>query len=219
MGHSVAMAVLIGAAWATRAPWLLAAGGAASLLGLVVLGRGRWTENGTLGPANVITLARLGLVVAVAATPGAGPAEALAAAGGLALDGLDGVVARRRREASEFGAKLDMETDALFIAVLCAKLAVVGRLGAWILVPGLLRYAYAVAIGLCETRGEAPRSRFGRYAFAIQATSLLVAFWPVEPIYSPLAAVATLLTVYSFGRSAYWSLGPARVHSHSAATG
>jgi phosphatidylglycerophosphate synthase len=213
LGHSVAMAALLGAAWAARASWVLAAGGAASLLGFVALGRGRWTVGGTLGPANVITLSRLLLVVVVASTPGAGPAEALGAIAVLALDGLDGRIARRRHEASEFGAKFDMETDALFIAVLCTKLAVVGRLGVWILVPGLLRYAYAVAIGIAETRGEAPRSRFGRYAFALQATSLLVALWPLEPIYSPLAAGATLLTVYSFARSAYWSLGPPRIHS------
>jgi hypothetical protein len=118
------------------------------------------------------------------------------------------------------GAKFDMETDALFIAVVGAKLAVAGRLGVWVLVPGLLRYLYAIAIGTVETRGEAPRSRFGRYVFAIQGASLAVALWPVKSVFIPFAVGATLLTTYSFARSAYWSLGVARVHSdHRTATG
>jgi phosphatidylglycerophosphate synthase len=220
MAHSIWMLALIGLSWAVHAAWISAVGGAASLLVLVALGREQWGEGGVIGWANLITLGRLATIVAIASSSRASPIEALGAAGVMCLDWLDGRVARRRREATEFGAKFDMETDALFIAAVGAKLAVVGRLAAWIFVPGLLRYIYALAVGLVETRGEAPRSRFGRYVFAIQGASLAVALWPIQSVFVPLAVVATLLTTYSFARSAYWSLGVARVHSnHRTATG
>jgi phosphatidylglycerophosphate synthase len=220
LAHSLGMLALIGVSWGARAAWIPAAGGAASLLVLVALGRAQWGEGGIIGWANLITLGRLLTIVVVASSSGAGPAEALCAVAVLCLDWLDGRVARRRREETPLGAKFDMETDALFIAVVGAKLAVAGRLGVWILVPGLLRYMYAIAIGIAETRGEAPRSRFGRYVFAIQGASLAVALWPVKSVFIPLAVGATLLTTYSFARSAYWSLGVARVHSdHRTATG
>jgi glycosyltransferase involved in cell wall biosynthesis/phosphatidylglycerophosphate synthase len=218
--HSATMIALIGLSWAVHSAWISAVGGAASLLVLIALGRAQWGEGGIIGWANMITLGRLATIVAVATSSVAGPVEALGAVAVLCLDWLDGRVARRRREVTAFGAKFDMETDALFIAVVGAKLAVAGRLGAWILVPGLLRYIYALAIGLVETRGEAPRSRFGRYVFAVQGASLAVALWPIESVFRPLAVGATLLTTYSFARSAYWSLGVARVHSdHRPATG
>jgi glycosyltransferase involved in cell wall biosynthesis/phosphatidylglycerophosphate synthase len=220
MGHSVGMLAVIGLAWAVHAAWISAAFGAASLLILVTLGREQWGEGAIIGWANAITLVRLAVIVAITSSSTAGPTEALGAVAVMCLDWLDGRVARRRRETSEFGAKFDMETDALFIAVVGMKLVAEGRLGAWILVPGFLRYAYAIAIGLVETRGEAPRSRFGRYVFAVQGASLAVALWPVEPIFMPLAVVATLLTTGSFARSAYWSLGVTRIHPNQrAATG
>lgn len=220
LAHSIGMLALVAVSWVARSPWICAAGGAASLLVLVALGRAQWGEGGIIGWANMITLGRLLTIVVVASSSGAGPAEALGALAVLCLDWLDGRVARRRREETALGAKFDMETDALFIAVVGVKLAVAGRLGVWILVPGLLRYLYAIAIGIVETRGEAPRSRFGRYVFAIQGASLAVALWPVESVFLPLALGATLLTTYSFARSAYWSLGVARIHSdHRTATG
>ena len=94
------------------------------------------------------------------------------------------------RQASEFGAKFDMEADALSIAVLGVVLAAGGRLGIWILIPGLLRYVYVIAIGLVETHGDAPRSRFGRYVFALQAVSLVVALWPTTPPYGGVRTLA-----------------------------
>ena len=47
-----------------------------------------------------------------------------------ALDGVDGWVARRTRTASAFGARFDMETDALLILVLSALVWRVGKAGA-----------------------------------------------------------------------------------------
>ena len=48
----------------------------------------------------------------------------------------------------------------------------------------------------------------GRYAFAVMVLSMCASLWPIEPWHRPLALLATLLIVYSFGRSVYWSLKP-----------
>ena len=51
----------------------------------------------------------------------------------LALDGVDGWLARRSRMASDFGARFDMETDAALLLILCALAWQLDKAGAWIL--------------------------------------------------------------------------------------
>jgi phosphatidylglycerophosphate synthase len=78
----------------------------------------------------------------------------------LVLDGVDGRVARRRGEASAFGARFDMETDALLILVLAALAWSLGKAGAWILLAGALRYLFVAAgFVLPWLRAELPPSR------------------------------------------------------------
>ena len=48
----------------------------------------------------------------------------------------------RSNEASSFGARFDMETDALLILVLAALVWQHGKAGPWILAAGLMRYAF-----------------------------------------------------------------------------
>ena len=97
------------------------------------------------GPANQVTMVRALLVALIAALIGEPtlPACARAAAGAAAiatlLDGVDGWLARRTQMASAFGARFDMETDALLIQVLAILAWQYGKAGAWVLVSGLLR--------------------------------------------------------------------------------
>jgi len=130
-------------------------------------------------------------------------------AGIFCLDGVDGWLARRGPGSSSFGATFDMETDALLVLVAGLKLQTSGRLGVWILLPGLLRYLYAVAISLLPaSHGEAPRSKLARFVFAIVIVSFVMSLWPVHPLHSWVAALATILLVVSFARSAFWSFRP-----------
>jgi phosphatidylglycerophosphate synthase len=105
----------------------------------------------TFGPANQVTTARAGLVALVAGFVGEPhlPAYAVTAAAisGLvtALDGVDGWLARRTRMASAFGARFDMEVDALLILVLSIVAWQYGKAGAWIVLAGLLRYLFVAA--------------------------------------------------------------------------
>jgi len=91
------------------------------------------------------------LVSLVAALIGEPPVpRAAAAAVGLTalsavLDGLDGWLARRSGMTSEFGARFDMETDALLILVVSVLVWRHGKAGAWVVLGGLLRYAFVAA--------------------------------------------------------------------------
>jgi len=111
----------------------------------------------TFGPADRVTFARAVLVCAVAvlalalARAGAGVVASATAIGllvgmatvALVLDGVDGMVARRTGTASAFGARFDMEVDALLILVL--SLHVARDVGAWVVAIGAARYFLLIA--------------------------------------------------------------------------
>jgi phosphatidylglycerophosphate synthase len=105
----------------------------------------------TLGPANTITMARGVLTALFAAFAFEPLAEdfvwGLVFAAWLAffLDWVDGRVARTTGSASPFGARLDMELDALAVLALCALAFSLGRAGAWVWLSGALRYLFVAA--------------------------------------------------------------------------
>jgi phosphatidylglycerophosphate synthase len=156
---------------------------------------------------NLITTLRVMLTGAIAlAAPEA--SRTLSAMGVLlvfALDGLDGFVARRSGQTSRQGAHYDMEADAYLVLTVCS-LHVLSGLGAWVLLGGLLRYAYVIVTTLVETRGEAPRTRFGRYAFGSSLLALTLALLEEGVRATLLAALGTLIISWSFGRSFAWAL-------------
>jgi hypothetical protein len=97
------------------------------------------------GPANQVTLARGALVALLAGLIGEPTGASVAwlalvmATVVAVLDGVDGWLARRTRMASAFGARFDMETDALLILVLSLLAWQYGKAGVWVLASGLLR--------------------------------------------------------------------------------
>ena len=73
-----------------------------------------------------------------------------------ALDGVDGWLARRDAQASSFGARFDMETDAAFILILSVLVWQHGKAGAWVLGCGLMRYVFVAAgLGVALDGGSA----------------------------------------------------------------
>ncbi len=210
-GHSLFMLALTALAWWRRDARIVAAGGVISLAIFVVRHASRWTPEGRFGAANGITAFRAAVVLGFVALPSLGPAAAVLVAAFLLLDGLDGSLARKQSTASAFGARFDMETDALFVLTGATRLAVDGRLGAWILVPGILRYAYVVVTSFAPAdRREAPRSSLGRYAFVVLVSSFALSAWPFEPFYRPFAMFASGSVVVSFACSFVWSFAGRR---------
>jgi phosphatidylglycerophosphate synthase len=171
------------------------------------------------GAANTATLARAVLVLLLLAALGAAATNAagwfLVALGTLAvaLDGADGALARSRGEASDFGARFDMETDALLILVLAALVWQHGKAGAWILLAGLLRYAFVAASWAVPWLGASlPPSRRRQAVCVVQIVSLLVALVPfvATPWSATLALAGLAALVWSFGVDVAWLARHAR---------
>lgn len=165
-----------------------------------------------LGPANQVTLARATLVGGVAALVadsirGHTPVTVLVilASVAVALDWVDGQVARRTGSTSALGARFDMEVDAFLILVLSAFVA--GSLGVWVLAIGALRYVFVAAARVWPWLAAALPPRFSRKTVAaLQGIMLVVAASGVLP--RPLAIVwvgsALALLVWSFARDITW---------------
>lgn len=190
-------------AFGASSPWPLVGVGGVLMGGLVWVGRSRWTEAGRFGGANAVTALRLLLLGAfpVAAAAGGGWAVAL---GGLflAADGVDGWWARRHGLTSEFGAFFDKEADALFLLLLCVLTAFEGRLPAWIVGVGLLRYGFVVLLFLLQPPQKTePRVSFARYAYGAMVGTLLAAFFPYPRLYEPLVTLAAGALFLSFAWS------------------
>lgn len=161
-------------------------------------------------PADRVTLTRAVLgggcaAVVLLALLGAVPHRSwlllLLAAPAVALDAVDGRVARVTGTVCPEGSRLDMETDSALLLVLSVPLAFV--LGPWVLAIGLMRYAFgALALWRPPLRGKLGFSRFRRIVAGTQSVVLAAALTPVLPV--PVATVAVgialALLVVSFGR-------------------
>ena len=187
----------------------------ATAFALVLTGLKDHVPNARFGVANRVTLARLALVALLAALVGEPLAEADAVAWGAIvvataaalLDALDGPLARRSGLASEFGARFDMETDALLTLVLCLLVLHFDKVGAWILAAGLMRYAFVLAMKPwpCLARPLPPSQRRKAVCVA-QITSLIVCLGPIIalPWSRAIAAASLAALAASFAIDIAW---------------
>lgn len=172
-----------------------------------------------LGPADWVTLARAMLAVGVAALIAdsfhqPAPVTMLVTLTGvaLALDAVDGWVARRNRTASTFGAHFDGEVDAFLILVLSVYVA--RSTGAWVLAIGAARYAFLAAGWLLPwMRAPLPARYWRKVVAATQGIVLMIAAADVLPLALTQAALVAALTLLaeSFGRDVWWLWG----HRHA----
>lgn len=208
LGAIAALWLEAGAGYPLRATLVFAA-----MMAALVKVAGNQHPYPRFGPANSVTTIRTMLVALVAGLIG-GPAApevlwfaialtALAAG----LDGVDGWLARRTRMVSEFGARFDMETDALLIMVLSALVWQQGKAGAWVLLCGLMRYGFVAAGWRLPWLTRPLRStRRGKTVAVVQFVGLSVALAPIVP--SPQSAVVAAVTlaalVWSFAIDVMW---------------
>lgn len=170
-----------------------------------------------LGIANIVTLSRSAIIAALCAllaTPGLlAQSEQLAwivlaiAIFSLCLDGVDGYFARRQGLTSAFSARFDMEIDSIFALLLALLCWQSGKAGAWVLALGSMRYLFLGAAFVWPWLLAPLPERFTRKAICVVQIGVLIAL--LAPIISgplswTLAAIGTLLLVYSFGRDVIW---------------
>lgn len=165
----------------------------------------RTYPHASLGLCNIVTLARLVIVTGLAASLFAGGSEAWTvvalATAALALDGVDGWLARRNGLASAFGARFDMETDSALALVLACHALATGAAGPVVLILGVMRYAFVGASWLLPWLDGSLPDRFSRKAVCVvQIATLILIQIPGLPaaLAAPLVAFASAALVWSF---------------------
>jgi phosphatidylglycerophosphate synthase len=168
-----------------------------------------------LRQADWVTLARVTLAIGVAALVAdsfgrPAPVTLLVSlsALALALDAVDGWVARRTRSTGTWGAQFDGEVDAFLILVLSVYVA--RSAGAWVLAIGAARYAFlAGERRLTWMRTALPPRYWRKVVAATQGIALtVVAAGVLPPALTRVVLVAALiLLAESFGRDVWWLWG------------
>jgi phosphatidylglycerophosphate synthase len=212
---ALCVAMLAVAAWLDLPPRYAAKVAGAFVLGLV-LARPLLRAHGPharFGAANAVTLARMAMAALLAGLLGEGVGTPLAIAvlaigiPALALDGVDGWLARRSRMASDFGARFDMETDAALMLILCALAWQLDKAGAWILAIGLMRYAFVAAAWVWpRLRRTLPPSMRRKTVCVVQIIALFVVIAPFVPYPASamVGAAAIVLLAWSFAVDVQW---------------
>jgi phosphatidylglycerophosphate synthase len=193
------------------AGWAVGIACAVTMAALLVraLARGR---PGRLGPASQVTLARATLIVGVAALAAdsltrPAPVALLVALAGvaLALDLVDGWVARHTGAITALGACFDGETDALLILALSVYAAPI--YGAWVLAIGAARYLFLAGEWLLPwMRTPIPPRRWRKLVTATQGVVLTVAAAEALPraLTQALLAAALVLLAASMAECVWW---------------
>jgi phosphatidylglycerophosphate synthase len=189
-----------------------------------------------LGPANAVTATRSAVVGVVTAlvvtglmttTPVAPAGRGIDASAltvalvvpALALDAVDGAVARRTGSVTPLGARFDMEVDAFLLLVL--SVAAAPALGPWVLAIGLMRYAFVAAALLLPWLGATLPPRYWRKVVTaccgIALTSALTGIGPGW-LAAVVVGLALALLVESFGRDVIWLVRARRAQAASRST-
>lgn len=125
----------------------------------------------------------------------------------LALDGVDGHLARRHGRVSAFGARFDMEVDSVLALLLAVHAAASGSGGPLVLFLGLARYGFvAASVALPFLSAPLP-PRFGRKgACVLQLGCLIVLQLPVLGAGAAvvLAVVVSAALALSFAVDIAW---------------
>ena len=205
------LAGLAGSAGLGVAGWAVGVACAMTMATALARGLAR-SAGGRLGPASWVTLARATLAVGVAALAADSftrdtPVALLVtlAAVALALDLVDGRVARRTGTASALGARFDGEVDAFLILALSVYVAPV--YGAWVLAIGAARYLFLA--GECVVpwmRAPLPPRRWRKLVAAAQGIALTVAAAEVLPrgLTQALLVAALAALAVSVGECTWW---------------
>lgn len=165
-----------------------------------------------LGAANAVTLVRAALVALLVGLVGergrgASLAATVLAACVIALDGCDGWLARRTHMSSPFGARFDMEVDAALVAVLAVLAWQSGKVPAWVLLSGAMRYLYGAAAAFIPLlRHPLPPNYRAKSIAVIQMLALLFVISPrsTHTLATGVAAIALACLTASFLLDILW---------------
>lgn len=202
-----------------------------AVISAIALGNLHAHSHGRFGVANIVTTIRAALTAVLGGMVLASPQFGVdldqsalwllgfVVAFALALDGVDGFLARQTGTASHFGARFDMEVDALLIFFLSLAAVLLGKAGLWVLLIGLMRYAYVGAQAVFPAlKGELPHSMRRKAICVVQGVALCLMLFPVVtmPVSTLLAAGALASLTYSFAVDVIFLVSASK--NHHAAT-
>ena len=111
-------------------------------------------------------------------------------------------MARRFNLQSDFGLYFDMETDALYVAVVSSILYLKGLAPAWLLFVGFLRYLNVAAYFIFQVKPKKePKQRFAAIIAGTFFTVLAASFILPTTLRLIALAILSVLIVISFGKS------------------
>jgi phosphatidylglycerophosphate synthase len=131
----------------------------------------------------------------------------------VALDVVDGYLARRFNTLSTFGGAFDMEVDAFFVSVMGLYFYFSTDIGIWLLLPGLLRYAYrltiwAVPYPLFRESKKSYAAFFAGLNFVLLVLAIVLpVMWQ-----TPVLIASILIVAFSFSVSFYEYFSYAKNH-------
>lgn len=170
---------------------------------------GRWG-----GRANLLTAFRALLLIGVVLSGDALPSYLTLVLGIiiLVLDGLDGYYARKDHTVSVFGDVFDKEVDALYVLSFGVLIVNQGLAGSWVVLPGLLRYGYVVALSFLDCKPSPAGKSFRRQFVGMWLMGTLLApFVLPSVVYLPGLIFATTIVTISFALDFYQALLAQRV--------
>lgn len=130
-----------------------------------------------------------------------------AALASLALDGVDGFFARRLGLSSRFGARFDMEVDAMLLMLLAVAAFALGKVGVWVLAIGAIYHLFMGARAIWPFLArELPASMRRKSVCVLQGGALLALTTPfiTPPLATAIAAVALGALIWSFALDIAW---------------
>jgi phosphatidylglycerophosphate synthase len=199
--HALALLPAVAISLFTHTLTLFLLIGALSFLLLFLIVGPNWTRKGAFGFGNAMTALRLAGILALPSVCSRIGSVSVTGFGIVLLvaDGLDGWLARRFNQASEFGEYFDKETDAFFLMLLCLLAFLNQRLGSWILIPGLLRYVFVIVTGFSmPSLLKEEKTDRARKIYVLMMAGVFSAFLPYPAFYRPLAGIATIALFWSF---------------------
>ena len=181
------------------------------------------------GAANWVTATRGVIAIFLLALGISGFGQAIGAAArwlaivgallALCLDGVDGYLARRLGQVSGFGARFDLETDALTMMALALLVWATNQAGPWVLLSGLMRYIFVMGGWLWPALAMPLPPRKRRQTLCVvQMVALILALIPSVPPFgaSLLCLFGLSLLGYSFAADLVWLVSRARMEGKTA---
>jgi len=119
------------------------------------------------------------------------------------IDGLDGFVARKFNQQSEYGGRLDMECDALLVLYLSLVHINRGSIPFWILLPGGMRFLFGVLTYFVRSPREFTSHMFRATIAVFFFISLLLVFILPDYWSTLIVSISGSFIMLSFGLSIY----------------